>query len=168
MIDRIANFFSPNPYQNPSFLFQSKTVIKYKYDRSAQVLDYSGNWDFDKDSRKDGLLFIGTGGAHLYYYLRIVLSSDSVIRNYTSLNFDNPLLHIQERNSKMDPVNPAHQFTVLDIDNDDHEEILLLLDRFSWGSPWLKKQKIGSDTVVVSFKSNNIGFDDYSSSPKRK
>jgi hypothetical protein len=162
LIDTISNFFFSNPYQHPYFIFKSKEVINYKYDRAAQVLDYSGNWDFDKDGQKDGLLFIGTGGAHLYYYLRIVLSSDSMARNYTSLNLDNPILHIQEGNPKMDPVNLLHQFTVLDIDNDVQEEILLLLDRFSRGSPWLNKQGIDSDSVVVRFESKEVSFFDYS------
>ena len=43
---------------------------------ALRVLDYSGNWDIDGDGRKDSVLFIGNGGAHLYYHLRLRLSSE--------------------------------------------------------------------------------------------
>src|SRR3954471_2996099 len=61
--------------------FNSKKVsINYSYSVSTQTHDYSNNWDFDGDGKTDNLYFIGTGGAHLYFYLRIVLSSDKKVR----------------------------------------------------------------------------------------
>src|SRR5690349_18351554 len=67
-----------------------KTSLHYSYDVKTQIHDYSGNWDFDGDSETDDLYFVGTGGAHLYFYLRIILSSDKKVRNYNFLNLDLP------------------------------------------------------------------------------
>lgn len=64
--------------------------ILYSYTVSTQTHDYSGNWDFDGDGEADSLYFIGTGGAHLYFYLRIILSSDGKTRNFPFLRLDMP------------------------------------------------------------------------------
>ena len=56
-------------------------LLKYSYNDSSQTHNYSGNWDFDADGKADELYFIGNGGAHLYFHLRIILSSDE-LENY--------------------------------------------------------------------------------------
>ena len=60
-IDSISNSFE-NTYR------KSNPTLKYKYDNYAQVHDYSNNWDFDKDGINDEVYFVGTGGAHVYYF----------------------------------------------------------------------------------------------------
>src|SRR5438876_147936 len=71
---------------------KANPTIHYKYGNKKQVHDYSNNWDFDKDGKTDNVYFIGTGGAHLYYYLRVVLSSDNIVRNFPFIQSDFPVL----------------------------------------------------------------------------
>jgi hypothetical protein len=49
---------------------KSNPNLKYNYDSATQIHNYSHNWDFDKDGVKDELYFVGTNGAHLYYFLK--------------------------------------------------------------------------------------------------
>ncbi|HEX2627785.1 MAG TPA: hypothetical protein VHM26_02195, partial [Chitinophagaceae bacterium] len=132
--------------------------LKYVYDVAHQTHDYSGNWDFDKDGKTDDVLFVGTGGAHIYFYLRIVLSSDKVVRNYTHLNLDFPMLPGVEELSQPNILN---QFTVVDANLDGHNDILISLDKFSLGSNWLKKHHLSSNTILITFKGTNIAFRNY-------
>ena len=62
--------------------------LKYSYDSSGQTHDYSGNWDFDGDKKSDSLYFIGNGGAHLYFHLRLILSSEGIVRDFQYLVSD--------------------------------------------------------------------------------
>src|SRR6185503_11589353 len=79
---------------------KTNPTLNYKYDQSNQIHDYSDNWDFDMDGKNDQLLFIGTGGAHLYFYLRIILSSDSIVRNYPFIDLDMPILPASDKLKK--------------------------------------------------------------------
>jgi len=54
----------------------SNPTLKYSYDEISQIHNYSHNWDFDNDGIKDELYFVGTGGAHIYYFIGVILSSD--------------------------------------------------------------------------------------------
>jgi hypothetical protein len=73
-----------------AFLKSNKQALQYSYNAATQTHDYSGNWDFDGDGHTDGLFFVGTGGAHLFFYLRIILSSDKKIRDFPFLELDMP------------------------------------------------------------------------------
>lgn len=53
----------------------SNPTLNYSYDEISQIHNYSNNWDFDNDGIKDQIYFVGTSGAHVYYFLRVVLSS---------------------------------------------------------------------------------------------
>ncbi len=66
-------------------------MLRYSYDNDRVIHDYSGNWDLDRDGTPDEIYFIGTGGAHLYYYLRVVLSSDQKVRDFKYLESDRPV-----------------------------------------------------------------------------
>ena len=66
--------------------------LHYKYDDLSQTHNYSGNWDFDGDGKMDSVLFVGNGGAHLYYHLKIVLSRRHDVREYPWIESDFPLL----------------------------------------------------------------------------
>lgn len=63
-------------------LRKSNPTLTYSYDNISQIHNYSNNWDFDKDGIKDELYFVGTGGAHLYYFLKVVLSTDKKSREF--------------------------------------------------------------------------------------
>ncbi|TNE54903.1 MAG: hypothetical protein EP338_05500 [Bacteroidetes bacterium] len=52
--------------------------------------DYSGKWDLDKDGQKDSLLLVGNGGAHAWYYPRLILSSNGRQYDYPHLLIDFP------------------------------------------------------------------------------
>jgi len=49
---------------------KSNPTLKYSYDNISQIHNYSNNWDFDNDGVKDEIYFIGTGGAHLFFFLK--------------------------------------------------------------------------------------------------
>ena len=60
--------------------------LKYSYEKVKQTHDYSNNWDFDGDNVKDELYFIGNVGAHLYYQLRVILSSNKKVYDLNLYN----------------------------------------------------------------------------------
>lgn len=66
--------------------------LKYSFDEVRQVHNYSGNWDFDGDGNADDLFFIGNGGAHVYFHLRMKLTSENTIRDYEYILSDFPFL----------------------------------------------------------------------------
>lgn len=83
--DTITNSFAPYyEINNPD--------LHYKYDEVRQIHDYTGNWDLDLDGKPDQVCFVGTGGAHLYFYLRVVLSSDNRKRDLSFIQTDLPVL----------------------------------------------------------------------------
>jgi len=61
---------------------KSNPTLIYSYDSISQTHNYSNNWDFDKDGIKDELYFVGTGGVHLYYYLKVILSSEKKSKEF--------------------------------------------------------------------------------------
>lgn len=135
---------------------KTNPTLNYKYDDVNQIHDYSNNWVFDLDGQKDELLFIGTGGAHLYYYLRIILSSDKQVRDYTFIELDFPLLI----NGKL---KTTGQFEVLDSDEDGINDILLRLDNQTLmaNSKQLRKCGINSKDILITFKKRKIKFNNY-------
>lgn len=66
--------------------------LKYSYANDTRTHDYSGNWDLDSDGITDRVCFIGTGGAHLYYFLHIALSSDNSAQDLRFIETDTPVL----------------------------------------------------------------------------
>jgi hypothetical protein len=139
--------------------------LNYVYHVANQTHDYSGNWDFDRDGKKDEVLFVGTGGAHLYFYLRIILSSDKVVRNYTHLNLDFPMLPTDKKLKEpgFDPMelNFTNQFIVFDANHDGQNDILVFLDKLSLGCEWLKKQRLSSPGILITFKGTDIALRNY-------
>src|SRR5215216_1789489 len=130
--------------------------IHYSYDDVRQIHNYSNNWDFDSDGKMDQVYFVGTGGAHLYFFLRIILSSDSIRRDYHFLESDFPALPGDEV-LKAPDFNPAAgftQFAVFDYKKDNVNDIFLRLDDSSFLSDKknLRKHGITSNYVMISFK----------------
>jgi len=127
---------------------------------SIQRLDYSGNWDFDGDGKKDSLTFIGNGGAHLYFHLRIRLSSDHKVKDYPYLNFDCPYLGTVsqlEKSFRDDSLPLRPQIVIHDFDGRGIDEIYLCYD--SHWSPISKKwQKLGvtSRNIILKYENKDI------------
>ncbi len=72
--------------------YQTKGLdIQYVYRANENIQDYSGNWDLDGDGVKDSLWFVGNGGAHLYYCLRVKLSSKKAAQDFPEICLDLPL-----------------------------------------------------------------------------
>ncbi len=126
--------------------------------------NYSGIWDFDGDGKKDSICFIGNGGAHVYFYLRIVLSSDGLLRDFRTVNMDFPLVTVKESlNKNGKKVLP--QFVVHDFNNDGSPDIFLNFhDPYDAVNPipkeW-RKHGVKTEYVVMSFAENKLTVKDY-------
>ena len=135
------------------------SAITYSYNTSTQTHNYSGNWDFDGDGYTDSLFFVGTGGAHLYFYLRIVLSSDSLVRNFPSLELDMPVLGSIDDLKKVSFYPPPYSpFFVVDhfsstIAND---TIYLCLDNQSQIAKKWRDLGVNSHYVLLSFEDGKM------------
>ena len=142
----------------------SNRNVNYRYNLATQVHDYSGNWDLDGDRQLDNIYFIGTGGAHLYFYLRVILSTDGRIRDYTFLQTDFPVFTGKIDESIQDSVLSIKSgFSASDWNGDERDDILLHLD-FASCQTWndkLIEGGIRSCDVFISFKKEKIDFFDF-------
>lgn len=129
---------------------KSNPTLRYSYDNNTQTHDYSNNWDFDRDGEKDQVYFIGTGGAHLYYFLKVVLSSDHKPREFGFIQTDFPLLTATDTlNSHKTPFG----FVVTDIGQNLVPTIIVRLDdQTFYDNKELKKRKIKTKSILVSFE----------------
>ncbi len=146
---------------------KTNPTINYKYDSLRQIHDYSNNWDFDKDGKPDQVYFVGTGGAHLYYFLRVILSSDNLVRDFSFLQSDLPMLPSGDELSKADfnPKNGWTQFAVFDYDKDNGKDIFIKLDNSTIDieKKVLNKKGIKTSFVIITFKNGKSFFRDFSS-----
>jgi uncharacterized protein YxeA len=144
---------------------KSNPAINYRYDSAKQIHDYSNNWDFDADGKMDEVYFVGTGGAHLYYFLRIILSSDHIKRDYFFLESDLPMLPADGtlKEPAFNLITSFTQFYVFDYDKDNVNDIFLRLDTtaFEIGKKVLEKRGVKTQYVIISFKGKNVQFKDY-------
>ena len=140
-----ANSFAKNYHR-------SYPTLIYSYNDSGQIHNYSGNWDLDGDEKKDSLFFIGNGGVHLYYHLRIVLSSDKVKNDFSFLLFDLPYLGtINDIKSPAREAALLPRFVVHDFDTDGKEDIYLNFDnRFSSIPTEWEKRRLTSRYILLS------------------
>ncbi|MCW3073926.1 MAG: hypothetical protein JWP69_995 [Flaviaesturariibacter sp.] len=125
-------------------------TLKYSYDNTSQTHNYSNNWDFDKDGINDEVYFIGTGGAHLYYFLKVVLSTDHKPREFDFIQSDLPSL------TATDTLNfdkTSLGFVVTDFGKNLTPTIIVRLDEQTfYDNKELKKRKIKTKNVLVSFE----------------
>ena len=136
--------------------------LKYSYIDSLQIHNYSGNWDLDRDGTPDSLLFVGEGGAHLYYYLRIILSSDKKVRNFPFVRIDYPYLgkisDLKRSNFYPPPLLP--QFVIYNFDEDLNlnDEIYIHLDSetFYFVPDKLKRQGLTSSYILLKYERGNF------------
>lgn len=136
----------------------NKNSIHYSYTAATQTHNYSNNWDFDGDGKKDELYFIGTGGAHLYFYLRIVLSSDNKMQNFPFLELDMPCL------SNINDIDNA--FFVVDKfasmkSNGRNDKIYLRLDASADIPLKWKKKEVKPNRLLVTYERGKIIIKDY-------
>jgi hypothetical protein len=142
---------------------QTNPTLKYSYDDNNQIHDYSNNWDFDMDGANDDLLFIGNGGTHLYYYLRIVLSSDKIVRDYKCIELDFPLLPNNRELENINLLQSPFQFVILDSDKDGLKDIYIHMDYQSMidNSKQLRRYKIYSTVILITFKNKKVKLNNY-------
>lgn len=146
---------------------QTNPTLNYMYDQDKQIHNYSNNWDLDNDGVNDEVFFVGTGGAHLYYFLRIVLSSDKIVRDFSFLESDFPVLSAAEALTKMDfnPEKHQIQFAVFEFDKDNMDAIFIRLDDSSFraGQKTLKRKGVKTNHIVLTFKNGKPKFRDFGS-----
>lgn len=149
-VENISNSFE-NDYR------KSNPTLNYSYDNSLQTHDYSNNWDFDKDGIKDELYFVGTGGAHLYYFLKVVLSTDKKPRAFNFVESDLPkLTAIDTLNFDKTP----YGFVVANFGVNSAPSIIVKLDNQSYfaNKKLLTKMNIRTKNVVISFEKGKTKF----------
>jgi hypothetical protein len=146
-----------------SYFNNKKISIHYSYTVSTQTHDYSNNWDFDGDGETDGLYFIGTGGAHLYFYLRIVLSSDKKVQDFPFLQLDFPCLgditELKKAGFYPPPFFPQFvidQFSTGELGDDANDKIYLHLDRSFTIPPKWKKRGVSSAYLLLRYMKGEI------------
>jgi hypothetical protein len=135
---------------------KSNPTLKYTYDNASQTHDYSNNWDFDKDGINDEVYFIGTGGARLYYFLKVILSTDHKPREFDFIQSDFPMLTaIDTFNFDKTPVG----FVVTDFGKNLTPTIIVRLDKQTFdGNKELKKRNIKTENVLVSFENGRTKY----------
>ena len=136
---------------------KSNPTLVYSYDAIAKIHDYSNNWDFDKDGIKDELYFIGTGGAHLYYFFKVVLSSDKKSREFNFIQSDFPFL------TSTDTLNIEKKlsgFVVANLGKDLTPTIIVRLDNSTYyaNKKEFTKKKIKTRNVSISFENRKIKY----------
>lgn len=143
---------------------QNSYTITYKYDSINQTHNYSCNWDLDLDGTTDEVYFVGTGGAHLYYYLKVVLSNDNRTKDFRYIQSDFPIFSLPDPNGLYyDPIEALAQFTVADFDGDMKPDIFIRLDNQSFLSAKksLKKHRIRTQYILLSFAGSKAILRDY-------
>jgi hypothetical protein len=160
-----ANTPKEKPKQNKTEILSNSyeyryknSEIKYVYAESTQTHDYSGNWDFDGDTKKDSLLFIGEGGAHLFYHLKVVLSSNYEVYNYPWITTDFPLLDSSEKLSAKD-IQQFPKFVVADFNKDSLQDIYVNISDGHNIPAEAKKNGISTPQVVIRFNGKLVVCD---------
>ena len=135
----------------------SNPSLKYSFDEISQIHNYSHNWDFDNDGIKDELYFVGTGGAHIYYFLRVVLSSDKKVRDVNFIQSDFPFLNGTDfLNSEKTNAG----FAVLNIEKELTPSIIVRLDESTFDAfkNEFMKENIKTRNSLISFKNGKMKF----------
>jgi hypothetical protein len=152
----------PDSLEIPSNSFESNyqksnPSLMYKYDDIGQTHNYSDNWDFDKDGIKDELYFVGTGGAHLYYYLKVILSSDKISREFNFIQSDFPFLTATDTLSMNKTI---AGFVVTNLGKDLIPNIIIRLDDNTYhdNKNELTKLKITTRNIAISFENGKSNY----------
>lgn len=144
--------------ESPSNSFESRVrktnpLLKYEYDSLTQTHNYSGNWDFDGDGEMDQLHFVGTGGAHLYYYPRIILTTKGTVKEYKEIQLDFPMLTAQKPDQKSVFLKGGMiGFAIFDSDKDHRSDIYIHLDTQSKTLYSEKNPSNLSSVLIITFE----------------
>lgn len=135
--------------------------LVYEYDSETGTTNhsynYSGLWDLDADGKKDSLVFIGNGGAHVYYYPRIVLSSNSKEWELVGIQHDFPYPKVNDTVKINYTPCESLSVEVFDMDQDGTPEILFRLDSYTdMNSPKLKELGIRSRCFYLDFSDGTL------------
>jgi hypothetical protein len=128
--------------------------LRHSYDEDLDTHDYSGNWDFDGDLRKDWLFLVGNGGAHLRYHPIIILSSKLHSNDYTAISIERPMFF----DANKLPSNPNEisimEFSVYDFNKDGYDDIYFQIDPLWFGNWSFESNKLilMYDTAKFDFK----------------
>lgn len=123
---------------------------------------YCNKWDFDGDGKMDSIYFIGNGGVHTYFFLRIILSSDQKVRNFPFIQLDMPYFQSRELFERLGK-NAVVQFVPSDFDGDGVMDLYLNFDNyFSYIPKAWRKEGIMTKCVVMSFKGAKLKVRNYS------
>ncbi len=123
--------------------------------------NYSNIWDLDGDKKLDSIYFIGNGGVHTYFFLRVILSSTNKTLDFLSAKVDMPYLTVIDASKKIEK-NLAIQFVVGDLNNDSISDIYLNFDNhFGEISKRWRTKGIKTKYVVLSFSKGNFQIKDY-------
>lgn len=143
-----------NSYEN--YLKIDYPKILYHYDDARQTHSYSGNWDFDGDKIPDSLFFIGNGGAHLFYQLKMGLSSGQRLKDFPELFVDLPYPGKAEDIMK-EEISLVPQFVVHDFDSDGIVEVYINFDpSFSSIQKRWKREGATSRRILIKIKNSNV------------
>ena len=140
--------------------------LKYAYDEVRQIHNYSGNWDLDGDQKADDVLFIGDGGAHLYFHLQLKLTSESSVRDYPYIHSDMPFLETVDFLTA--DTESFRGIVVHDFNNDGIIDLLVRNDGYirtdgSYEAPKaLKSKGVSSKDVVFCIERKKLVIKDWS------
>ncbi|MBL7765456.1 MAG: hypothetical protein JNJ58_05150 [Chitinophagaceae bacterium] len=130
----------------------SNPTLVYSYDSLSQMHNYSKNWDFDQDGINDELYFVGTGGSHLYYFLKVVLSTDNKAREYQWIQSDLPIFITPDT---LNPEMPIGSFSVMPLSKPLTPTIMLQLDELTFDLNKKEWTKLNITTPYVSIRFEN-------------
>jgi hypothetical protein len=135
----------------------SRPTLIYSYDEVAQIHNYSTNWDFDKDGIKDELYFVGTGGAHVYYFLKVILSSDKKSREFNFIQSDVPFLAATDT-SNIEKI--GWGFIVADMGKNQTPTIIVRLDASSYNAfeKELTNYNIKTRMISIDFENGRTNY----------
>lgn len=138
---------------------KSNPSLEYNYDDISQIHNYSNNWDLDTDGIKDEVYFVGIGGAHLYYFLKVVLSTDNKPREFNFIASDYPIFKATDTfNYKKE----MYGFTVTNIGKNLIPTIIIQLDEQTYyDNIQLKKRNIKTKNVLISFEKGITIYDSF-------
>ena len=147
----------------PSNSFQdhyrkSNPALIYSYDTTTQTHNYSDNWDFDHDGLKDEVYFCGTGGAHLYYFLKVVLSSNKSGQKFDFIQTDFPCLIATDTTALQ---NSPSGFRVVDFGDKLGICLIVTIDEATKDAfrNNLSRQKLRTKHILIRFENGVAKFE---------
>lgn len=166
ILNMVASYAQTDSLSNDGPPLINEEYAEHHYDSTLKVeiltYNYSNKWDLDGDGKNDAVLFVGNGGAHEYFHLRIELSSKPTISDFPGIEIDMPYYVEITKNENWDK--KVAQFVVSDFDNDGLKEIFLNI-----GNPGdfipedLKEKGITSSHVLIDYEEGQLWLRNFES-----